>query len=126
MLNVGKKIAELVYDLLRSSFGEDTADSKIILRNREVLLTSQYGKECYFFKDNGLVDSVVDNTTIKNYMSDCGVSELEAKEDLQLKDYPVLDLLAGNSSLSWFEYLHLEKDYAKVVDMIKIMLGLNA
>ena len=126
MLNVGKKIAELVYDLLRSSFGEDTADSKIILRNREVLLASQYGKEFYLFKDNGLVDSAVDSTTIKNYMNDCGVSELEAKEDLQLKDYPVLDLLAGNSSLSWFEYLNSEKDYGKVVNIIKIMLGLNA
>lgn len=126
MLNVGKKIAELVYDLLRSSFGEDTSDSKILLLNKEVLLASQYGREFYLFKDNGLVDSTVDRTTIKNYMADCGISELEAKEDLELKDYPVLDLLAGNSGLSWFEYLHSEKDYAKVVDIIKIMLGLNA
>ena len=126
MLNTGRKIAELVYDLLRSSFGEDTSDSKIILRNNEVMLTSQYGKEFYLFRDNGLVDSAVDSTTIKNYMNDCGVSELEAKEDLQLKNYPVLDLLAGKSDLLWFGYLNSEKDYTKVVDMIKIMLGLNA
>lgn len=126
MLNTGRKIAELVYDLLRSSFGEDTSDSKIILRNNEVMLTSQYGKEFYLFRDNGLVDSAVDSTTIKNYMNDCGVSELEAKEDLQLRNYPVLDLLAGKSDLLWFGYLNSEKDYTKVVDMIKIMLGLNA